>query len=187
MNKTKTKLIPVGSFEVTDDSLRISDPCYDRSTWCAGSVKNPKQGTWNAYVLHGACGWGDNRPWELVAIHSNYPESLMNKMTEDSGIDVGVDSGQAGIFSESKYLGDDGGDYGSGGWYDICCAATLDSKYAAKAIDGGCVSMSGYGDGGYRCFLAKDGTTEIIGVKIVFIEDLPKDDEDYNDDEDLDW
>jgi hypothetical protein len=176
--KKQPELIHIGTFEVADDSLRVSDPCYDRSTWCAGNIQNPKQGIWNVYVLFGECGWGDRRPWELVAIHESYPQSLTNKMTEDSGIDVGVDSGLAGIFSDSKFLGGKGGGWGSGGWFDECCSKILHTKYSAGVVEGGCVSMSGYGDGGYSCFVAHDGTSEIVGAKIVYI---------TKDEEDLDW
>ena len=28
----------LGEFEVTSGVLRVSDPCYERDTWCAGTI-----------------------------------------------------------------------------------------------------------------------------------------------------
>ena len=157
----------LGTFEVVDDTLRISDPCYDPGTWCAGNVENAKHGTWNAYVVHGKTDWG-RRCWELIAIHSDYPKSL--RMTEKTDIDVGVDSGQAGIFTQSAYLGgDEGGDSEGDGFYGICCSLTCDTKLSAGVLEGGCVSSAGYGDGSYDCFIARDGLAAAVGVRIVYI------------------
>lgn len=160
----------LGTFEVTDDELRISDPCYSPSTWCSGILENTKQGTWNAYVVHGDTDW-HHRCWELVAIHSEYPKSLACQITGKTDIVVGVDSGQAGIFSVSAYHGgtEDGGEYGSGGWYDLCCVATLKTKHSADVIEGGCVSSTGFGDGSYKCYVTRDGKAAAVGVRIVFI------------------
>lgn len=162
-----TKLKHVGTFEVKDGTFVISDPCYSLGTWCAGDIENVKKGTWNAYVFHGQTDWGV-RCWELVALHSEYPESLAANLKEDANIDVGVDSGQAGIYDMSAFHGGED-NYGDEGWYDLCCRTTLDTEFSAGVIPGGCVSSSGFGDGGYACFVARDGTAEVIGTKIVFI------------------
>ena len=156
----------VGTFDVVDDTIHISDPCYDLNTWCTGDVQNAKKGTWNAYVTHGKTDWG-HRCWELLAVHTKYPKTL--PMPEKTDIDVGVDSGQAGIFTKSAYNGGEASDdYGSG-WYDACCELTLDSKLGGGVLDGGCVASTGFGDGSYDCFIARDGMAKAIGIKLVFI------------------
>jgi len=166
-------LTHLGTFEVEEGTLIVSDPCYNLGLWCQGEIQNTKLGTWNAYARHGKSHFGDNRVWELVIIHQNYPESLTSKMTEDTDIDVGVDSGQAGFFDKNTFHGGEDS-WGEDGWYDLCCRTTLDTTKSAGVINGGCVSSSGYGDGGYSCFVTRDGTSEVIGAKIIFIS---KDDE----------
>lgn len=47
-------------------------------------------------------------------------------------------------------------------------------------INGGVVSSSGFGDGGYEAFIAKNAEGKVIAVQIVFIteEDLLEEEED---------
>jgi hypothetical protein len=112
-------------------------------------------------------------------------------------IDVGVDSGQAGIFDKSSFKNDSliekdpefhhayRRDKPGGRWYAACCDITL-SEEEAGVLLGGVVSTSGYGDGGYDCFVVKSGD-EVVAVKIVFIgEDEDEDIEDDYEDEDSD-
>lgn len=160
----------LGTFDVTSDELRISDPCYEPGMCGLVVLENVKQGAWNAYVTHGATNWGGHRCKVLVAIHSEYPKSL--RITGKTDINIGVDSGQAGIFSVDAYHGGaEGGEYGSGGWYDTCCKITCGTKLGAGVLEGGCVSSSGFGDGSYNCFITRNGEAAVVGVKIIFISD----------------
>lgn len=43
-------LSPVGSFEIKSGALRVTDPCYDGTTWCAGTLDNVPNGKWFARV-----------------------------------------------------------------------------------------------------------------------------------------
>lgn len=57
-------------------------------------------------------------------------------------------------------------------FYEICCDKTMQDDRAG-IFKGGVVSASGFGDGGYKVFtIEKRG--EIVGIKIVFIEDHEK-------------
>lgn len=38
------------SFEVKSGALRVTDPCYDMDTWCAGTLEDVKNGKWLAHV-----------------------------------------------------------------------------------------------------------------------------------------
>jgi hypothetical protein len=38
------------AFAVTSGALRVTDPCYDMETWCAGTLENVKNGIWQAQV-----------------------------------------------------------------------------------------------------------------------------------------
>ena len=41
---------PFNAFAVSSGSLRVTDPCYDMQTWCAGTLDNVKNGIWQAHV-----------------------------------------------------------------------------------------------------------------------------------------
>ena len=97
----------------------VSDPCYDRTTWCMGSIDNVLEGKYNTKIYF----WKPEEPRvsELKVFHENEKETTW----ERQDFTVGVDSGQAGIFCDSVYPQGDPGDWdGQGGWYDVCCNAT---------------------------------------------------------------
>lgn len=49
----------LGGFEMTSQTMRVSDPCYDRDVWCCGTFGKCKTGTWEAGVLKTDMGdWG---------------------------------------------------------------------------------------------------------------------------------
>lgn len=87
--------INLGTFEVISGVLRISDPCYDKKTWCAGTVAPALEGTWIAQVIK------EDVCRELMAVHSSHKKSNLKFKKLD--IDVGVDSGCAGIFDDKLY------------------------------------------------------------------------------------
>lgn len=232
----------IGEFEVKSGKLVVSDPCYNRDTWCMGFLDNVRNGKWFAAILkmNAGDGWGE-RVWELAAFTKGGSPSGDWEKTD---IDVGVDSGQAGIFDDGEYQKELTEPYLQVGskeyhdnqfrhlmkhqqqtidwlnrmesmdfpdfvpveenkkraiaalkkdeeylnrpaeptmdWYEMCCDKTL-SDQGAGVIPGGVVSRSGYGDGGYDCFIQKDKSGQIVGVKIVFIsEEEFKEEEDNN-------
>lgn len=173
----------LGSFQVTSGKLQITDPCYDKKTWCAGSIDNVRNGTWIGHVVR--CDETGQKPFsdgirnaELYAFHSDL-KKLPAKWTKTK-IHVGVDSGQAGIFDEAKYP-EGGAD--DEAFYDACGKQTLGEygspdgyyaddinfKMAGVVNNFGVVSHSGYGDGGYNCYVYKQ-KGQVVAVKIVFID-----------------
>jgi hypothetical protein len=172
---TNSKESYAGEFEITSGKAMVSDPCYDRETWCQGVIDNVKNGTWKAY-LHII----DDRVGYILCHHKSHICLLNNDWTKES-FEVGVDSGQAGVYDEPKYHGGED-DYGEGGWYDLNCNLTCDKdnktvRYGG-VLEGGVVSSSGYGDGGYDCSTIKnDG--EIVGILVDFglNEDIDYDEE----------
>lgn len=181
ISKPQTE-IELGTFEVSCGQLIVSDPCYSLDTWCQGILQNVKNGIWKGFVLRGTADWGDERVWEIFAYHEKhrtFPDAICEKQT----FEVGVDSGQAGIFNKDDFHGGED-DYGDGGWYDECCKITLDAPDCAGTLTGGIVSSSGFGDGGYFCYVSKKDE-EIVAVRIVFLGDEDEEDE-WNDDEEYD-
>ena len=92
--------IQIGEFEVTDNVLVISDPCYEPGTWCMGHIPDVRPGIWAAQI--GICQdprWGERVAY-LAAYHKDCPDkALLTKY--EAHFEVGVDSGQAGIFDRA--------------------------------------------------------------------------------------
>lgn len=219
------------NFEITSGRIRVTDPCYTKDTWCSGVLENCLTGNWKASKLvYGnelTGGWG-NRIAELQIWHEDY---LGGECYENSGIDVGVDSGQAGFFDDALYPDGETGEYGDlNTFYGKVCDGTAgeakiyeeplyndetiskieeiyksDGKFSdeniSKLIENmktamvkrerheylgianvgfGVASSSGYGDGGYDCFIRRDHEGRIVAAKIVFIGDESEEDEDYD-------
>lgn len=178
------KVTALGEFQVNSKKLRITDPCYSKDTWCAGSLKNPLQGKWLAFIQYRDEGnWGI-RNSTVFAVHENSPlkDQLLNGHLYENhldtlaDIDVGVDSGQAGIFDEAQYPNGDPGEYNDDkSFYGRACNATLgdydnpaSDNLRAGVITEGVVSSSGDGDGSYRCFYNKDTSGKVDAVEISF-------------------
>lgn len=157
----------------------VSDPCYTIPTWCQIILRDVLPGE---YVVHSKkhdCGdWGVRQSM-LMVIHDQHEFDDL-KWKEAPGT-VGVDSGQAGIFSMETYRNDEvaerigDGDYGpfplqrfeAGDiWYEKMCSRTLGSERWGM-YDGGVVSSSGFGDGSYTLYIAKKNR-KIVGMCIDF-------------------
>lgn len=177
----------LGDFEMSSPVMRASDPCYDRDVWCCGSFGNCAVGTWEGAALIVDQGdWG-KRVAVLAARHKELGPDftsirdpkvyLMQNGWVEESFEVGVDSGQAGLFDEAHYQDDavfDGmpkpeHEYGDR-WYNHCCDITL-SDLSAGTLPYGVVSSSGYGDGAYVCYTHVGAEGKIDFAFIVFIED----------------
>lgn len=179
----------VGTFEVTTGMLIVSDPCYNYREYDGSDYKvmsllaDVRNGKWNVFTKTGkdTDGWG-NRVMELFAFHDNY----MFETFEEFNPDLCVDSGQMSINDASAYPSFNGEDHGEyddlNGYYGRACALTQSKE--AGVFPGGCVSSSGFGDGGYPGYLAKDSHGRVVAVKVVFIDENARDeDEDEQEEE----
>lgn len=165
INKYKDKphysVLDLGEIEL-EEKVRITDPCYDLEVWCSGAVENVLPGTYHAIVVK-----KDEREWgkrvhSLWILHEDYLDSEPKKRVK---FEVGVDSGQAGIFDHAYYEARQEND----DWYRKVCDLTL-SKVSAGIIDGkGAVSSSGYGDGAYAAYTAQNKEDKVIGFRIQFL------------------
>lgn len=180
------------------EEVMVSDPCYTEPTWCQIKLKTVKPGLYNAYHKEHDCGdWGV-RSSMITVIHQDHLTDKI-RWRINSG-EVGVDSGQAGIFSYETYrkdgikmrvprVGYDGksfdwlnsiSDKDSVGddWYNKMCKMTL-SKKGWGTYSNGIVSSSGLGDGGYKLYTASIGR-KIVAMTIDFaVEEEPVIDFDY--------
>lgn len=104
----------------------ISDPCYNRSTWCMTEQDNMLEGDYNYYVEE-----LDDDTWGLriksiEIVHANYKRPSKWKFKNSL---VGVDSGQAGIFCDSIYPLEKTGEYSDeNSFYGKCCKLTSQNE-----------------------------------------------------------
>ena len=84
----------LGTFEVTQPKLIISDPCYAPGTWCMGIVPNAQPGIWEAEIGFFHEGKHDAAVAYLAAFHQHCPPKNQLIAREEL-FKVGVDSGQA--------------------------------------------------------------------------------------------
>lgn len=175
------RTLELGEFLVLSGKLAVSDPCYDTDVKYRGDLENVMNGTWHASAVEMQTGSWGRRIARLIAVHENYADEKMSK-GQCVGFEVGVDSGQAGLFDASHYRDDSVipnakpllNEEPAAIWYKHCCDITL-SPLSAGVLPYGVVSSSGYGDGGYDCFICRNEYGQIIRAEIEFI---PEEDDD---------
>jgi hypothetical protein len=175
----ETKQIQLGS------EVMVSDPCYSEPTWCQIKLENVKPGTYRAFHKeHDSGDWGV-RSSMIMVIHEDHLDDDIIWYAHKG--EVGVDSGQAGIFSYDTYrkddvemevptIGYDGrnfdwldfpGDKQEGDeWYKNMCKITLTTT-GWGTYSNGLVSRSGFGDGSYTLYVAHE-YRDIIAMCIDF-------------------
>jgi hypothetical protein len=173
----KAKKLARENFEVKKATvgsghIHITDPCYTEGTWCAMWNLPALAGRWAGIATkENIPSWGE-RVTELEAYHTTAtPATDWQRLPGE----VGVDSGQAGIFDATGYTGDERDDatddiYDPFNNYGRCCITTLSEKQWG-IIETGIVSSSGLGDGGYKAYAKMNESGLIVAVKIVFIEE----------------
>lgn len=172
----------LGHFRVTSGCLVISDPCYTKDVWCRGELNKVVNGHWIGKVAYEKC---SGRVSAILAVHENLaaidPDNLVWQKVE---FEVGVDSGQAGIFEEATYRKAEFAEQipnplcPDEPWYSMCCAKTLGPEQAG-VVNGGVVSSSGYGDGIYDGFYAIDQAGMVVAVKIEFLPEYEEEEDSY--------
>lgn len=78
------------SFEVKSGALRVTDPCYDMETWCAGTLESVKNGKWFAQLgynidedeLEMVRKWHQNKIEELQAAIDSAKDDDQRKILE---------------------------------------------------------------------------------------------------------
>ncbi len=61
-------------FEVKSGALRVTDPCYDLTTWCSGTLQNVKNGKWFVSVDY----YKEHAIWDIseADIHARYNKEI---------------------------------------------------------------------------------------------------------------
>jgi hypothetical protein len=167
--------------------VRVSDPCYGDDVWCKTRLTSVLPGEYHVDVQKSDEGdWG-NRVSSLTVTHKDYVGKQLRY--QEHG-DIGVDSGQAGIFCESSYRNDDVAETIKNGngiridsiedgdkWYEKMCRFTLSGE-GFGAYESGVVTSSGFGDGSYPLAVARDEDKNIVSMVITYIGEEDEEDED---------
>ena len=172
------------------ENVRVSDPCYTDDVWCKTQLKNVLPGSYNCKVAHSDEGAWGVRISSITLVHENYTDDESLEWNYHS--DIGVDSGQAGVFCETSYRNDevaagittpevdfmipqdDAGD----AWYTKMCKFTLGGE-GYGAYDTGLVSCSGIGDGSYPLYVVYDENDKIVAMPIDYLLGDEEDEEEY--------
>lgn len=103
------------------DKVRVSDPCYDIDTWCAGTLENVLPGRYACFLQRTDMNdWGER----IANIEVRHMAFLHIEPTELQDIDVGVDSGQCGIYDLDYFIEVRKDKDGDDEWYDRVCDIT---------------------------------------------------------------
>lgn len=160
----------IGIFNHKGNQVDITDPCYDKGTWCRTTQELP-EGEYECWVEIEDCGdWG-----KRVALSQIIKNGLDNSdiYARTYVAEIGVDAGLAGFFDNKP-------DYDDDAWDDFCDmldgkAWVVDENTAAKCD--GFFTSSGFGDGCYAVIELRDKDDKIIGYEIEFIEEENEEDE----------
>ena len=169
--------------------VRVSDPCYGDDVWCKTRLTSVLPGEYSVDVDVSDQGEWGRRVSSMTVTHKDYVGK--NLKYQEHG-DIGVDSGQAGIFCESSYRNDSieietpehdfsiSFDESGDRWYEKMCKFTL-SKQSYGTYDTGVVATSGFGDGSYPLAVARDEDKNIVSMVITFIGEEDEEDDDEGD------
>jgi hypothetical protein len=93
---------PLGVFALSAQALRVTDPCYEKTSSSAGIV-SALQGNWLAETVVGDTDWF-RRVKALRIRHDSLPAAVFDNLAAFAEVlNVGVDSGQCGFFDDAFY------------------------------------------------------------------------------------
>lgn len=133
------------------DVVTVTDPCYDRGTWCTKEVSGLKEGR---YVASPSV----ERPEKFKIVHEDFLEKTLEK--EYIG-EIGVDSGMAGFFVDKP-------DYKTTEeWEAFLKDNNVLGNRGAFRCGSGVFSDTYWGDGSYRTYALWYGNKK-VGLMIDF-------------------
>lgn len=86
---------------VLSGKIRVTDPCYNMDTWCAGTISNVLPGEFSCVSRAIDTGLFGERIASIEVRHKDYPDVEPTELVSD--FEVGVDSGQCGFFDNGYF------------------------------------------------------------------------------------
>lgn len=163
----------MNKIDLSKGFVDISDPCYSKDTWCRTNNIKVKPGKYNCYmILSDENEWG-MRVKESYIIHEDYKESDVFPICDHIAV-IGVDAGLAGYMPSEIETLNKSGDV----WSDFCYSIGRENEILYNNCY---ITSSGYGDGSYPVYGAKEkGKEEYIALRILFIDvDSNENEDDY--------
>ena len=153
----------VGKRYFDERPVTVTDPGYDADTWCIIPGIKVKPGNYECVAWKAKLSYTDSdkkrRYYKRVFVCGIYlgGDLIPQEQFEEIGT-IGVDAGLAGFFQEKP-------DYEEDEWFEFC-RLVHDKDYLITK-EGFC-TQSGYGDGCYPVFAAKNEIGEIVALEIRF-------------------
>lgn len=140
----------------------VADPCYDiEEEVGVVLLEGLREGNWLCSAKKDTY----DRTTELVLMHEEYKR---RRITEHIG-SIAVDGGAAGVWDATYYKERKQDEKR---WFKDTEKIVLIAPYWGTMDDKGVLSDTGYGDGWYPVFVARNKEGEIVGIKIRYIIDL---------------
>ena len=156
-----------GKVNFTENSVRVSDPCYDSSVWCTLDVP-VKPGEYTCVSWRGTDRYKDKESGKrysdtrtmIIGVYLDgfIPSKDDFEKSEILG-NIGVDAGMAGFYQNKP-------DFTRDEWMDFCEVFCRDVKKHCRIDPYGFTSKSGYGDGMYDVRGYKNADGETIALEI---------------------
>jgi hypothetical protein len=163
----------LGTFELSQPVMRVSDPCYEKGTWGAFTIE-ALPGQWRASVTLEDDDTGGYRVSRLTVVHESIEGAPDFSTFEAKPVgNAGVDSGQCGFYDDACYPEDKAQfEYDGPTFYGKICKALSskyeygESEYQADVIPGGfgAASHTFYGDGGYPCRVLRNAEGKVVSA-----------------------
>ena len=164
--KPLNKLV-VGTIDLPQGKVDITDPCYAKDVWCRMNGVKIAGGTYECVV------WKQERlsytdPSQTYSVNGAIGIYLNGDVPdiEDMGYigEIGVDSGMAGFFQDKP-------DYPNAEWSEFCDMLGLGRRNheGVWLTENGFFSLTADGDGGYDVFAMRDKTGIITALLVVFL------------------
>jgi len=185
-------LASVRTFFVEGQML-CTDPCYkhedDNLMRGLTALLDTRPGLWRFHWKMAEDGWAGERVELLEAWHDDCRRYLSR--VDEFVADLGVDSGQMGFFDFESFKRRFDKDYDRDGcFYHEACELTLAPTMGGAISTSdlleqpfGAVTSSGYGDGSYGLYVARDADGKVVAARVVFIDEELEEESDYEDDE----
>ena len=150
------------------DKVRVTDPCYDMDVWCTGTLTDVLPGNYKTSLVVDV----DNQDVCGLEVWHEKMKDSDKVLFEETYDDIGVDAGMAGVIDYKEYekIWSEGKHEE---FYKNVSRQILNGvenrKQVIATVENGAFSSSGYGDGSYRCFVAKNTEGKIVYIRIKFL------------------
>ena len=152
------------------DKVIISDPSYDLDGLYQCVLYNVLFGSYRCFSEYKGRNIGGLYVKAIELHHEDYSEYNL----EPNEFQITVDSGQAGVFDYeyfAKHHTHSDTEETDEEWSERVDEITNTRNGAGTTDDVGFVASSGYGDGIYTCYTARNKDGKIVAIRVVFIED----------------